>query len=59
MITVELIEDKRKWQKNNRHIPKNKIVAVKVNYGEVDLGIKVKTFGGKWDKNEKVWKLPY
>ncbi|MHA1231916.1 MAG: hypothetical protein ACTSPQ_14850, partial [Candidatus Helarchaeota archaeon] len=40
-------------------IPNNKIVAIKIKYGEVDLGMRVKSFGGKWDRQAKVWRLPY
>ena len=59
MITVELLADKKSWQKNENKIPKNKIVKIKINYGEVDLGRKVKSFGAKWDKKEKLWKMRY
>ncbi len=59
MITVELVEQKKKWRKNKKRIPGNKIVFLRVNYGEVDLGIKIRSFGGQWDRKKKVWKLAY
>ena len=59
MITVELVEEKTKWLKNENYIPKNKIVDLKIEYGEIDLAMKVKSFGGKWNKAKKVWELSY
>ena len=31
---------------------------VKVKYGEIDLGRKVRAAGGKWDKSKRLWELP-
>lgn len=59
MITVELAVEKSEWKKNLKHIPKNKIFAVKINYGEIEVGRKARALGGKWDKINKVWRLPW
>jgi len=59
MITVELIDEFSNWKKNKKHIPKNKIVGININYGEVDLARKVKSFGGKWIKEKKEWEITY
>ena len=59
MITVELVEETHEWQKNEKYIPKNKIVPVKIEYGEINLRIKVKSLGGKWNKQNRVWELPF
>ena len=59
LITVELLAEKQKWKKDETRIPKNKIVKLRINYGEVDLGIKVKSFGAKWNRQSKVWELKY
>jgi len=59
MITVELATDVQEWHKDSKRIPKNKIVQIRINYGEVDLGVKVKSFGGIWNKEKKVWELPF
>ncbi len=59
MITVELIVDIQPWELTINKIPKNKIVKIKVDYGETDLRTKVKSLGGKWNKIEKVWELRY
>ncbi len=32
---------------------------VLVKYGEIGLGRKVKAAGGKWNRERKVWELPY
>jgi len=59
MTTIELIVEKKDWQPKQKLIPKNKIVQVKINYGEIDLARKVKSLGGKWNKTKKVWELAY
>lgn len=59
MITVELLADEQVWQKDEHRIPVNKIVKVRINYGELDLGIRVKSLGGKWNRKEGVWECKY
>jgi hypothetical protein len=59
ITTIELIVEQRDWQSKQKFIPKNKIVQVKINYGEIDLARKVKSLGGKWNKTTKVWELAY
>lgn len=59
MITVELKVDTGKWEKNKKRIPENKTLNIKVNYEELDLRNKIKSFGGIWNKQKKVWELPY
>lgn len=34
--TVELIEEEVSWHKNNNKIPRNKIVKIRINYGEIN-----------------------
>lgn len=57
ITTIELIADEQDWQPNTSLIPKNKIVPLRINYGEVDLARKVKSMGGKWNKKQKVWEI--
>jgi hypothetical protein len=57
--TVELIEEEVTWQKNSNKIPRNKIVKIRINYGEINLTRAVKSLGGRWNKSKKVWELPY
>ena len=59
MITVELVADMQEWHKDLRRIPKNKIVPLKIKFGEVDLGIRVRALGGTWNREKKVWELPF
>ena len=57
--TVELIEEESDWQPNPGRIPANKIVKVTVAYGEIEVGRMIRNIGGKWNRKEKVWELPY
>jgi len=40
-------------------IPKNKIVSIQVEYGEIQIGRLIKSAGGRWNREKKVWELPY
>lgn len=57
--TIELIIDKSPLITNVSKIPANKIMSVRVKYGEVHLGRAIKSAGGRWNRNRKVWELPY
>lgn len=57
--TVEIIVEKKRWKKNPERIPKNKIVKLRIRYGEVNLARVVKSAGGRWNAVEKVWEVPY
>jgi len=57
--TVELVESENDWLQNKNKKPSNKIVQVRIAYGEIHLGRLVKAAGGKWNRNKKVWELPY
>jgi len=59
MVTVELIAEVQDWQKNLKRIPKNKIVKIKIGYGEIDLRQRIKALGAVWNKTEKVWEMKY
>ncbi len=59
MKTVEIIVDKGVKRKRRERIPANKIMQIKVIYGEKELARVVKQAGGKWNRTEKVWELPY
>ncbi len=59
MITVELKVDSGRWKKNRKGIPDNKIMNIKINYKEIDLRNKIKSMGGMWNKEKKVWELSY
>lgn len=59
ITTVELIEEEGAWHRNTQYVPVNKIVGVRVHYGEVQLRRTIKAAGGRWNPNKKVWELPY
>ena len=49
----------KSWYPNKNKIPYNKIVRLKIEYGEVQLGRLVKSAGGSWNKEGGYWELPY
>lgn len=57
--TVELIVEEKESKKLKTQIPWNKIVKVKIKYGEINLARLVKQAGGKWNTKEKVWEICY
>jgi hypothetical protein len=59
ITTVEIIVNESVWQKNEQNIPKNKIMRIRVNYGELNTARLVKAAGGRWNKQAKIWELPY
>lgn len=59
MITVELVVEEKEWHKNYDHIPENKMMAIRIEYGERELGLKVRSVGGTWNRKEKLWYLPW
>ena len=40
-------------------IPMNKMMSIQVKYGEIAVGKLVKAASGQWDRERKVWNLPY
>ena len=59
MKTVELIEEQTAWEKKTNIIPRNKIVQVRIHYGEIDVSTAVKSMGGRWNKSKKHWEIAY
>ena len=57
--TVELLAEKQEWRIEKRKIPHNKTVRLKVAYGEKNIGRLVRAAGGTWNREERVWELPY
>jgi hypothetical protein len=57
--TVEIVIDERPWQPRPAKIPLNKIMHLRIKYGEVALGKQVKAAGGKWNRDKQAWELPY
>ena len=57
--TIELIIEKEDWAPDSNRIPANKIVKVYIDVEEREIRRKVKSFGGKFNWNEKLWELRY
>jgi hypothetical protein len=57
--TIELIIDEREWEPGKNEISENEIVYIRINLMERQLQKKVKTVGGVWNRNKKVWELSY
>ena len=54
--TVELIVDEQDWV-TGCNIRPDKVVPLKINFGEMELREEVKLAGGYWDKDKKAWLL--
>ncbi len=57
--TIELVVEKRPWHKTSGKISESEIMHVRVNYRETELRKQIKSAGGKWNREEKVWELSY
>lgn len=51
--TVELVVETTPW------LPPDRTTYIRIKYGEVALGKKVRAAGGTWNRNRQVWELPY
>lgn len=56
--TVEIIVDEGIWEKRSDIHP-NKIVLIRIDYGEINLARLVKNAGGKWNKQKRAWEISY
>ena len=59
LTTVEIIVDQKKWNLHESRVPPNKIMNLKIEYGEREIAQQVKSLGGRWDRQKKVWKLQF
>jgi len=59
IVTVELIVEKKPWTDDHNSIQEDSLVHIRIDYTEVELRKLIKSEGGKWNKEEKVWELPY
>jgi len=51
--TVELVIETAPWE------PPDRMTRIRIKYGEVALGKKVRAAGGNWNRTQQVWELPY
>ncbi len=57
--TIELVVERKEWKPNKFRIPLNKIMSIRIEYGESEIASKVKSMGGIWNRKQKVWNLPF
>ncbi|MCG3154414.1 MAG: hypothetical protein DKINENOH_01008 [bacterium] len=57
--TVELVIAQAPWEPPPAKIASDRIVQLRVKYGEVALGRQVRAAGGKWNREKQFWELPY
>jgi len=58
MKTVELVVEEKPWQPRQR-FHDDDMVPVLVSFSEKKLRDELKTFGGIWDAEDKLWYVPY
>jgi len=56
---VELIVEKKQLPSSKRGIKDKDIVPVQISYGEKQLGRLIRSLGGQWDSDAKLWYVPY
>ena len=56
--TVEIVVEEKVWPPPHRYVDDD-IVAIPVSYSEKALRDNLKAAGGKWDPQEKLWRVPY
>lgn len=57
--TVEVIIERDPWEPDPTKIPAHKRLSVRVELGEKSLGKRVRAAGGRWNRQKKVWEVPY
>lgn len=57
--TVETIVEETPFEPAEKKIPANRIVDLRIRFGEIELRRQVKAAGGVWNREHKVWKLMY
>ncbi len=56
--TVEIVVEEKPWRPRSRFREED-LVQVMVGYSEQDLRAKLKTAGGRWNAEDKVWLVRY
>jgi hypothetical protein len=59
ITTAEIIVNEKDWERDLNRIPANKIMFLKVMYGEVHVANLIKAAGGRWNRRIKLWELAY
>ena len=57
--TVEIIVSELDWDPPQAKYPDGALLGLKIGLKETALQAQVKAVGGRWDKERKVWIVPY
>ncbi|MGC9365352.1 MAG: hypothetical protein ACP5FZ_12395 [Fidelibacterota bacterium] len=58
--TVEIVVDEWDYRETDKkRISPDKSVHLFIEYGEKELGVKIRRAGGFWNKEKRYWELPY
>jgi hypothetical protein len=57
--TVEIIVSETEWTPPQAKYPDGTLVSLKIGMNEIALQNQVRAVGGRWDKQRKVWLVPY
>lgn len=57
--TVEIIVSESDWEPPPAKYPDSTLVGLTIGFKETALQSQVKAVGGRWDKDRKVWVVPY
>ena len=57
--TAEIIVSESEWTPPPAKYPDGTLVPLKIGINETALQGQVKAVGGRWDKQQKVWFVPY
>jgi hypothetical protein len=57
--TIEIIVSEADWTPPPPKYPDSTLVALKIGVKETALQTQVKSVGGRWDREQRVWIVPY
>ncbi len=57
--TVELIVSEKEWSPPPSKFTESTMVPLKIGASEKTLQNQAKALGGRWDRDQKVWYIPY
>ncbi len=55
--TVELVVEKTLWKKRPEKIRRDRTIYIRIDYGEIELGRKVREAGGFWNREKRYGKF--
>ena len=59
MKTVELIVDESEWTPPKAKYPAGALVPLRISSQEKSLQEQVRELGGRWDRSQHLWFIPY